>query len=196
MAIVGRSGSGKSVMLRALLTPFRRWALLDPKRRNDLLGAAVVEGAHQGALEWPRRVDRAILRPALLEDEHAWCDSLCRLAYHAGSCALAVDELPEDVTAERPVQWLTMCLRRGRDPGPQGPVTTIVATQRPQRIPVTILSEASHVLVFDLNMPADRSLIRSVIGRYERPRVEHGFWYWAPDMPDGAIECAPLRVGG
>lgn len=181
-------------MLRALLTPFRRWALLDPKRRNDLLGAAIVEGAHQGAREWPRRHERAILRPALLEDEHAWCDALCRIAYHAGSCALAVDELPEDVSAERPVPWLTMCLRRGRDPGPQGPVTTIVATQRPQRIPVTILSEASHVLAFDLNMPADQGLVRRVIGRYERPRVEHGFWYWAPDLPDGAIECAPLSL--
>lgn len=194
MAIIGRSGSGKSVMLRALLVPFRRWALLDPKRRADFAGAAIVEGAAQGAREWPRRHERAILRPGLLEDEAAWGDQLCRVAYYTGSCALALDELPAGVTSEKPSAWLNTCLSRGRDPGPQGPITTIVATQRPQTIPVRILSEADHVLAFDLNMPADRSHVRSIVGRYERPRVEHGFWYWRPDLPDGAIECAPLHL--
>ncbi|MCC7134052.1 MAG: ATP-binding protein [Gemmatimonadales bacterium] len=181
-------------MLRALLRPFRRWALLDPKRRSDLLGAAILEGAAAGAREWPRQVERAILRPALLEDERAWADRMCRQAYHAGSCALAIDELPEDVTTESPVAWMTMALRRGRDPGPQGPVTTIVATQRPQRIPVTIISEADHVFVFGLNHPTDRAFVRQILGRYDEPRVRYGFWYWTPELHDGAIECAPLSL--
>lgn len=181
-------------MLRALLRPFIRWALVDPKRRADFAGAAILEGAHQAAREWPRHHERAIMRPALLEDEREWGDRLCRVAYYAGSCALALDELPAGVTREDPSVWLNTCLSRGRDPGPQGPVTTIVATQRPQTIPMRILSEADHVLVFDLNLPSDQALIRRVIGRYDRPRLRHGFWYWTPELEDGAVECAPLRL--
>jgi len=181
-------------MLRQLLVPFRRWGLLDPKRRADFGGAAIIDGADAGARQWPRDHERAILRPGLLEDEREWMDKLCRSAYYAGSCAIAADELAGIVTESQQSRWLNVCLQRGRDPGPQGPITTIVATQRPKRIPVTVLSEADHILAFDLNYPDDQRLVREVIGHYERPRIRHGFWYWAPDLPDGAIECAPLAL--
>jgi len=144
--------------------------LLDPKRRADFGG-------------W-----------AILEPEREWMDGLCRLAYYAGSCVLAADELAGIATESRPLPWLNVCLTRGRDPGPQGPITTIVASQRPRRIPVSVISEADHVIAFDLNSPADRKFMAELIGAYERPRIEHGFWYWTPDM-EAAVECEPIVLG-
>lgn len=193
MALIGRSGSGKSVMLRELLTPYRRVIVLDPKRRADYGGWAIVEGAHAGGREWPRHHERIIARPLPMEDERAWADHLCRAAYYVGSCAVGLDETAGIATETSPLPHLELLLKRGRDPGPQGPITTYVATQRPRRVPVSLLSEADVALIFDLNMPADRDFIREVIGAYERPRIRHGFWYWTPDL-DAAIECEPLRL--
>lgn len=181
------------MMLRELLRPYRRVLMLDPKRRADYGGWAIVEGQHAGVRQWPRDHDRMIARPAMLEDERAWADALCRTAYYSGSCAVGVDETAGIATETKPLPHLEMLLRRGRDPGPQGPITTFVATQRPRRVPVSMISEADVALVFDLNMPADRGFVRDVIGAYERPSLPHGFWYWTPDL-EAAVECEPLEL--
>lgn len=193
VAILGRSGSGKSVLLRQLLAPYHRAILLDPKRRADFGGWAIVEGARDLRRDWPRHHARVIARPSLADTERDWLDACATLAYYGGSLALGVDELAGIVTEQRSVRGLDICLQRGRDPGPQGPVTTIVASQRPKRIPVNVLTEADHLFAFDLNHPDDRKLIADVTGHYDRPRVRHGFWYWSPEL-DGPIECAPLAI--
>lgn len=176
------------------MTPYRRVLFLDPKRRNDFGGWAIAEGGRDAARDWPRHHERIIARPGLLELEPPWADELCRRAYYTGSCAVAVDEVAGLGTEARPLQWLDMLARRGRDPGPQGPITTYVGTQRPRRIPLALLSEADVLLVFDLNLEADRDHVRGIIGAYDRPRHPHGFWYWTPELPDGAVECAPLEL--
>lgn len=160
---------------------------LDPKRRNDFGGWAVIEGGHAARRDWPRHVDRAIARPDLLEDEREWADALCRQAYYVERCAVALDELPAGTDANRPLTWLGVLLRRGRE----AQITTFVATQRPMDIPVTILSEAMHVFVFDLNLEGDRKRVREVIGDYPIPRRPHAFAYWSPELP-AAIACDPI----
>lgn len=162
--------------------------MLDPKRRVDFGGWAVLEGVPAFRREWPRQHARAIARPALGEDERAWCDAICRIVYHTGGTALAADELPAGVTADRTVPWLDVCLARGRE----HLVTTYVATQRPSDIPMRIKSEAEHLFVFDLNLPGDRAAVASIIGPYTPARVKHGFVYWTP-LTD-ARECRPLDI--
>lgn len=184
---MGRSGSGKTTLLRALLPGYRRALFLDPKRRNDFGGWAIVEGEHDARRDWPRHVERAIVRPGLTEDESAWADTLCRHAYYVERCAVALDELPAGTDANRPLQWLGVLLRRGREAG----ITTYVATQRPMDIPLTILSEAAHLFVFDLNLEGDRRRVRGVIGDYPAPASEHGFAYWSPDLVT-AVACDPI----
>lgn len=146
-----------------------------------------MEGEREGRRQWPAKVARAIVRPALLEDERAWADALCRHAYYVERCAVALDELPAGTDANRPLEWLGVLLRRGREAG----ITTYVATQRPLDIPLTILTEAEHVFVFDLNLEGDRRRVREVMGSYPPPARRHGFAYWRPDMT-AAIACDPL----
>lgn len=192
MTLVGRSGSGKSTLLRSLVVPYRRVLFLDPKRRAEFGGWAIAEGGHAAARDWPRNTDRLIARPGPLEPEPAWADALCRRAYYAGSCAVALDEVAGVATATRPLPGLTLLSTRGRDPGPQGPITLYAATQRPRHIPLTLLSEADVLLVFDLNLQADRDHVAGVIGDYGRPSQRYGFWYWTPEL-ERAIECEPIR---
>lgn len=147
----------------------------------------MIEGEHDALRDWPRHHERAIVRPAVLEDEREWADRLCRHAYYVERCAVALDELPAGTDANRPLQWLGVLLRRGREAG----ITTYVATQRPMDIPLTILSEAEHVFVFDLNLEGDRRRIREVIGDYPEPAHRHGFAYWRPDLA-AAVACDPI----
>lgn len=147
----------------------------------------MIEGRHDAIRDWPRHTERAIVRPGITEDEREWADALCRRAYYVERCAVALDELPAGTDANRPLMWLGVLLRRGREAG----ITTYVATQRPLDIPLTILSEAEHVFVFDLNLAGDRKRVAEVIGDYPSPVREHGFAYWTPRLVR-AIACDPI----
>lgn len=163
--------------------------MLDPKRTADFGGWATLEGARELVRDWPRHTARAIARPGLLEDEREWADTVCRHAYRVTRCAVALDELPAGVSESRPLTWLDVLLKRGRELG----ITTLVATQRPRRVPLDVIAQAEHVFAFDLNQAADVRFMAETIGAYDHPRTRHGFWYWTPDMP-AAVECSPLRL--
>lgn len=138
---------------------------------------------------WPTGWPRVIGRPSLLEDERTWLDTCCRRVYQVGSCVVAIDELAGIASAGQPIRWLDTLQTRGRELG----ITTVIVSQRPRRIPATVLSEAEHVFVFGLNTPADRDYIADTIGGYQQPRSEHGFLYWRPDMA-APVELAPLDL--
>lgn len=126
-----------------------------------------------------------------MEDAREWLNHCCRRAYQVGSCALAVDELAGIASASDPPVWLDVIQSRGRDPGPQGPITAYIASQRPRRIPLTVISEAEHVFCFDLNVPADRAYMADIFGAWWKPASKHGYLYWRPDL-GAPIECAPI----
>lgn len=128
-------------------------------------------------------------RPAILEDAAAWLDACCRRAYQVGSCALAIDELAGIVNASSPPPWLDTVQTRGRESG----ITTVIVSQRPRRIPLTILSEAEHVFAFDLNVPDDRRFLAELFGDFWAPASRHGFLYWRPDMA-APVECSPIAT--
>ena len=55
---------------------------------------------------------------------------------------------------------LTALINRGREPG----LSTMVATQRPSRIPMNILSESEHYYIFRLRLPQDRERVEDITG--------------------------------
>lgn len=120
-----------------------------------------------------------------------WLEACFRRAYQVGSTVLAVDELAGLADASNPPVWLDTVQQRGRDPGPQGPITTVIVSQRPRRIPVTVISEAEHVFVFGVSHPADRAFLADLLGGYWTPGHRHGFLYWRPDL-EGPVECDPV----
>lgn len=160
---------------------------LDPKRRLYVPGWEPLEGTKAIVRGWPTGWPRVIGRPGLLEDPTDWLNTCCRRAYQVENCVVAVDELAGIANASSPPVWLDVLQTRGRELG----ITTVICSQRPRRIPVTVLSEASHVFVFGLNTPADRDYVADTIGDYWAPTSKHGYLYWRPDMAS-PIECAPI----
>lgn len=188
-AIVGRTGSGKSVLLRHLLAGYSRAVLVDPKGRAVMDGWPVVYGSADFVRRFPLE-PRLVVRPGAGEDRLAWLDRVCWHVYRHGETALGVDEVIGVVSSSRRSSGFDACMTQGRELG----VTGLVCTQRPRGVPPTILSEADHLFVFALNRDDDRKAVAETCGPYPNPPAgTFRFVYWAP-VVDGPIECAPLNV--
>lgn len=190
VTIIGKTGSGKSVALRWILAAYPRVILADPKGRARLGDAPVVYGLEALRRTWPAS-PRVVARPGPAEDRAAWLDGVCRLAYTAGELALGVDEVVGIASSSRPVRWLDAVLTQGRELG----ITAVVCTQRPKRIPPTLLSEADHLLVYRLARQDDRDAVEDVIGPYAPATARHGFVYWTGELEAAAV-CDPLPYRG
>jgi DNA helicase HerA-like ATPase len=187
--ILGHTGSGKSVLLRALLAGYSRAILVDPKGRATMADWPVVRGIAQLRDVWPVRSPRIVARVDAGGERRVWADELGALAYRTREVAVGVDEVMSIETANRPLPWLEAVRTEGRELG----VTFLACSQRPLRIPLTVLTEADHFFVFQLLGRADRDLVADVIGPFAPPRLEHGFLYWRPGLT-AAVECRPLDV--
>lgn len=191
VTIIGKTGSGKSVALRWILAAFPRVILADPKGRAHLGDAPVVYGvpALRAYLRQlgPASSFRVIARPAPAEDRADWLNGVCRLAYELGELAIGIDEVVGIASSSRPVRWLDAVLTQGRELG----VSAVVCTQRPKRIPPTLLSEADHVLVYRLARQDDRDAVEEVTGPFAPATERHGFVYWTGEL-EAAVTCRPL----
>lgn len=75
---------------------------------------------------------------------------------------------------------LTALINRGREPG----LSTMVATQRPSRIPMNILSESEHYYIFHLRLPQDRERVEDLTGISVEDQLrlrKHEFFYCNED---------------
>jgi hypothetical protein len=187
VTLVGKTGSGKSYLLRTLVQRHRRVVLLDPKADTDVGGWAIVQGIREFERTWPQHSERVIARPGM-DDPLAWWDAVCRRVFTVrGPCALACDELVAELYAGKRSPYFRAVLTQGRSLL----ITSYVCVQRPKGMPLELLSEARHLFVFELALEDDRGRIEEVIGPYPRPRRRHGFTYWSEGLT-GAREYAPL----
>lgn len=189
MLIVGRNGSGKSVALRWIMARASRAILADPKGRAHIDGWPTIYGLPALRKAWPTQ-PCVVARPAPLEDRAEWLDGLCRLAYYGQELILGIDEIVGIASANRPIRWLDAVQTQGRELG----ITTLICSQRPVGIPMTLRSEAEHVLVFSLNLDEDRDAVAKIIGPY----VDPGFRtyrpvYWGGGL-DRPVECAAIEL--
>jgi len=107
------------------------------------------------------RARRLVFRPDIyesadprLQDEFfLWC-------YSRQHCRIYIDEAYALLGGTSPSFHLQAILSRGRERG----VSAVIATQRPKRIPVLLLSESEHFYVFRLNHPSDRSVVYDICG--------------------------------
>jgi hypothetical protein len=77
-------------------------------------------------------------------------------------------------------EGLTALINRGRERG----VSTMVATQRPSRIPMNVLSESEHYYVFRLLLPQDRQRVEDITGITVEDQARlrnHEFFYFHED---------------
>jgi Type IV secretion-system coupling protein DNA-binding domain len=165
-AVVGRNGTGKTALGAYLLATKNlakeTWIVLDYK--GEEIFAALTKARSITLNDVPQEPGLFIisLRPDLEDETEEW---LWKIWGH-NNIGVYVDEgymLPN--IDKGAYQALLTQGRSKRNP-------TITLTQRPVKISPFVFSEASHVVVFDLNAKHDRKTVED--------RTGEGFMSWLP----------------
>ncbi len=192
---VGQTGSGKTTLARVLLRS-RPWVVvLDVKGTLAWREYKLVRRLKHLPAR-PEEAPRVIYRPTHEElRSESVMDALAWWVYERGNTTLYVDELYGylEPFGGGIAPGLHACLTRGRERG----VEVWCSTQRPFRIPLSVLSESEHVYVFRLKVREDRRRVEEVTGIDEEliARLPKHHFYYAPQDGD-YIGPMKLRLGG
>lgn len=175
ISVVGKTGSGKtvaSVVIASLLVPAdaRKWELwwldskLDPK-----------DGEMLRQWGFGRKSARKHIKlDPKNGDPSSQAQAFCNAALKRKNVLIVADEYKHiTVSARRAGSGIEGVHLRGRGLN----VGMLGQTQEPCDIPRQLLSQASHVFLFDLTYPRDLKYAREMFPGYERPKDRHGFYH-------------------
>lgn len=175
ISVVGKTGSGKtvaSVVIASLLVPadadkWQLWWLdskLDPRDGRMLR-------------EWGfgrSKARKHIKLDPKNGDPVAQAQAFCAAAMKRQNVLLVADEYKHiTLSTRRAGEGIEGVHLRGRGLN----VGMLGQTQEPCDIPRQLLSQATHIFLFDLTYPADIKYARSLHEGYQRPPDRHGFYY-------------------
>lgn len=181
--IAGKTGSGKTYFAKKYLTNYESVFCLDTK------GTLVWNEVKPDDIQVITRVrelasvtkQKVIYRPVFEELEHDYYNAFFRYCYERRNCIVWIDEVMSIATHSRIPDYYKGILTRGRELN----VTAWSLTQRPAGIPILVMSESNHFIVFDLNMPQDRERLVSITGQrefLEKPSKFGRFAFWYFDV--------------
>lgn len=176
-AIVGRTGSGKTVLARAILPAAGRLAIIDPKRAFKY-PAPVFDSIKQIKRQKP---DRFIFRPRPDDLTNiALLDEVYRYVYENPPFTLYTDDVSGIVTIHKVPQYLRTCYMLGREKG----ISCLASFQRPSALPPFLMSEATNFYIFRLVVPADVKKVAEMVPGYDTERLssKHGFLFYDSEM--------------
>lgn len=177
--VAGGTGSGKTFLAAEYLRPYNNVVVLDTKGMfgnwddMDDKELTVVERLHElPAVKTPK----IIYRPIFQELTQEFYNSFFQWVYLRRNTIVLLDEAMQVTPSPSVVpEWLRGCLQRGR----QLSVGIWSLTQRPKNISPLLISEATHLFIFRLNLNQDREKLVEVTGCnefYVKP-PQHTFWY-------------------
>lgn len=180
VAIVGTTGSGKTVIARHLLHGMRRVIVLDPK--HEFMSPGFKLGR---ALPIIRREFRTVHRPMRGLGGDIIMRDLVGDALKAKNVIIYVDELAT-VSDYFPLtrDMLQEVARVGRSRN----VSIWTATQRPRWVPKTFFTESRVMLMFSLMSKDDRDHMAGFLTEDARQQINlHNFWYHRAGMLQPAL---------
>lgn len=182
--VAGRTGSGKTVCARQYLSGFPYVVALDIK--GKLIWPEVPEDEQTLVThlrDLPQvETPKIIYRPSHDELNPEYYNEFFRWCYNRGNCVVWIDEVMGVCKNAFDIpEYYRAILTRGRELH----VAAWSLSQRPSMIPQVIISEATHLFVYDLNLPQDRQKMVEVTGAtelYQRPNIaarrKYTFWYY------------------
>lgn len=170
--VTGRSGSGKTWLATAWIArggePWRQGIAVDPKHAlgsRELPGWEIVVGFGNALRLWGREHPRLIVRPTWGDYERgAGYDQLAHRVLMASRCGASAGWYDDEVLNAAPAGRLQPGLERLVTEGRGRCVPVLAATTRPVGVHNKLLSEASHLLIFTLNLEGDRRKLASFAG--------------------------------
>lgn len=172
LAIIGATGSGKTVVAKYLLERTTRAIVVDPKHTFELESFKVTKGKPF----FRKKQYHMIYRPSMARDKEL--AELLIYFWHQGDTIIYIDEL-STISEGYPgtIAVLSEIARTGRERN----VGLWVTMQRPRYVPKLFLTEAEQMFVFALRNGEDRLYVAGYAGEeVKRPIEKYQFWYTSP----------------
>ena len=157
VCVCGKTGSGKSFLVRQLISTFDRVIFFDPKRENFDLKGKVVYTLEE--VEKNIKENKFFLIYAPLSMSDLAFNRFCEIVYHQGNMTLILDEVIT-LGNHKVNEWHNRLIRLGRSRG----IGLWHLIQRPAFVSNYILSESEHFFLFKLQTEIDRRKIKGIIG--------------------------------
>lgn len=177
--VVGRTGSGKTTFSKSVITQFPFVVAMDPKGRFNLPWGRIAQSPDQLYRMEPRPFEPQIYRPErrYYRDQEAW-NSVFDLVYRRQNTTLYVDEVEGVIDAPRVPDAYEDCISRGRELN----IRVISCNQRPTLIPLRLLTEADHYVMYRLQWEDDVKRMATLMGKEVLEPLplteEHAFYYY------------------
>lgn len=169
VVIVGKTGSGKTLLTGVLLANARRLLVVDSK---DGLQDWQLEDYGSRSLDAIKASGAYRIR--VVQDEQAL--EAMAVLYTVGNGTVYVDELTAIV---RPGKNAPAVFNDIWSRGRSRNIGAWVGIQRPNRVPLELLSEAEHFFIFRLSLERDRERMAEIVGKGALTPVKdkYGFYY-------------------
>lgn len=167
--VVGKTGSGKTYASRLLLTKYPRVLYLDSLHRLEM---------EVSSKEQANEFMQADRFQVCVDDNDVFTD-LVDAHFTDGDFVIYIDEVYGICPPQKAIpEIINRIWTRGRGNG----IGAWAATQRPTWLPIFLLSEAEHYLIFRLQVEDDRKKLAKIVGpsAMKMPKDKHGFTYYCP----------------
>lgn len=190
--IIGKTGSGKSVLAQSLLPQYPYVVCFDQKCEFELPNARYVTSPEQLYETEFRIYEPIIYRPAVQYWEADSWNEVFHYVYRRQNLTLYVDEVYSVVERGVPPKMFKAIIVQGRSKQ----IRLICASQRPVWIPQELLSESEHYFFFKTKKPEDRDLMAGYMGAKDLPATtdEHSFLYFSDKR--GTIRECKIKLQG
>ncbi len=172
IAIIGATGSGKTVLAKYLLDHTVRAVIIDPKHTFELEGFKVIKSRPF----FRGKKYHYIYRPTAAKDKEL--AELLLYFWRIGDTIIYIDELS---TIAEGYPLTTGVLLEIARTGRERSVGLWVTMQRPRFVPKLFLTESEQMFVFALRNGEDRVYVAGYAGEEVREPIDkYEFWYSSP----------------
>lgn len=173
VAIIGATGSGKTVLAKYLLSNSARAVVIDPKHTFVLQDFRVSNTRPM----FLGKKYHIIYRPVVDDDDKL--SGVLHTYWKSGDTIIYIDELSTMVDGyPKSIQVLSEIARTGRERR----VGLWVTMQRPRWVPRLFLTESEHMMIFSLRSGEDRTYVAGFAGdEVKRTNDKFNFWYVSPE---------------
>jgi energy-coupling factor transporter ATP-binding protein EcfA2 len=173
-AIVGQTGTGKSVLAAQLLPKTGELIVIDPKRMFHYPGLEIVDTVKKA---FNVRNGRFIYRPhtTRFSEIEEPLNAIFGRCLNNGDCFIYVDDLVGIVDKSKYPKLMEDCYKMGRAKN----VAMLSAMQRPAWYPLFTLSECQKFYIFNLFLKPDVKRVQEMIGDYQNENLpdRHTFFF-------------------